>query len=129
MPTISPIDRDDIYSDTTDPEDASENGETQDGEAQDGETVPEEPMDLPKELDVGRTVLMPQRPDGQRFRAKILGRVDEYRRHLGEARAANAQYRVLVGHDEGEKWEELVAYNDLCNLINDDDSQDGIWNF
>jgi hypothetical protein len=39
------------------------------------------------------------------------------------------QYQVLVGHDDEEKCEELVAYNVLVNLINDDESQEGMWKF
>jgi hypothetical protein len=55
--------------------------------------------------------------------------VDEYNRHLDQARLENAQYRVLVGHDGGQMWEEIVAYNDLMNFINEDDEQDGMWKF
>jgi hypothetical protein len=39
--------------------------------------------------------------------------------------AKNAQYRVLMEHTDGEKWTEVVAYNDLVRLINDDDDGAG----
>jgi hypothetical protein len=35
-------------------------------------------------------------------------------------------YQVLVGHNEGKKWEELVAYNNLMNLITDNTGEDGV---
>jgi hypothetical protein len=107
-------------------DDYDDYGEQDDGEPQNGEQPKQQ---LPAELDIGRTVLMPIQPDGQRFRAKIIERVDAYKRHLSKERDANAQYKVLVGHDNDNTWEEIVAYNDLLNLINDDDAQNGMWKF
>ena len=98
--------------------------DTEDGEPNlndDGE--PEERVDLT------RTVLMPPDQYGQRFRAKIIERVDDYHKGLDNEREKNPKYKVLVGHEGGEPWEEIVAYNDLCNLIHDDDTTDGIWKF
>ena len=86
-------------------------------------TKPEERVDLT------RTVLMPPDQYGQRFRAKIIERVDDYHKGLDNEREKNPHYKVLVGHEGGEPWEEIVAYNDLCNLIHDDDATDGIWKF
>jgi hypothetical protein len=77
---------------------------------------------------------MPIRPDGTRYRAKIIERVDKYRDSLDVQRAKNAQYKVLMEHADGEKWTEVVAYNDLVRLINDEDDgteadEDGTWRF
>jgi hypothetical protein len=73
---------------------------------------------------------MPPRNDGQRFRAKILEKVEEHQQGLDRERNENPRYRVLVGHDEGERWEELVAYNDIMSYINEDeDGLDGVWKF
>ena len=38
-------------------------------------------------------------------------------------------YKVLVGHDAKNSWEEIVAYKDLVNFINEDEGEDGLWNF
>jgi hypothetical protein len=71
---------------------------------------------------------MPIRPDGTRYRAKIVERVNKYRDSLDVHRAKNAQYKALMEHADGEKWTELVAYNDLVRLINDEDnSAEGRW--
>jgi hypothetical protein len=77
---------------------------------------------------------MPICPDGTPYCAKIVERVDKYKESLDVERAKNAQYRVLVEHVDGEKWTEVVAYNDLVRLINDDDGgagadEDGTWRF
>ncbi|HSN23318.1 MAG TPA: reverse transcriptase domain-containing protein, partial [Methylomicrobium sp.] len=74
---------------------------------------------------IGRTVLMPTQEDGQRHRAKILERVDEYKNEL-QSDPEFIRYRVQVGTQE--EWEEIVSYNELMNLIDQDD-QDGQWNF
>ena len=35
-----------------------------------------------------------------------------------------------MGHDDGTKWEETVAYNDIVNFIADEeDGQNGMWKF
>ena len=34
-----------------------------------------------------------------------------------------------MGHDAKKSWEEIVAYNDLVNFINEDKGEDGVWNF
>ena len=31
----------------------------------------------------------------------------------------NPEYKVLIGHNNGEQWEEIVAYNDLLQMIQD----------
>ena len=59
-----------------------------------------------------------------------MERVDKYRHDLQTKRAEDIRYRVLVGHDDGDKWEETVAYNDIVNFIADEeDGQDGMWKF
>jgi hypothetical protein len=153
LPTIPAVDPDEIF-ENGEPED----GEPEDGEPETGEpeSVPEVPNDaIPEEetfqkfgrvriphmpvgnstpftipeLDIGRTFLMPPQADGQRFRAKILERVDKYKKDLDKERNENAQYKVLVGHNEGERWEEVVAYNDLAQFIDETDNEDGQWKF
>ena len=99
-------------------------------------TIPSEPGE-PKHgqpfngepIDIGRSVLLPKEINGQRFRAKVLVRVDDFKKGLEKERYENAKYRVLVGHDGGKQWEDLVCYNDMVNFINDDDGNDGLWRF
>jgi hypothetical protein len=102
-------------------------GTSEDGELANGESTDEEPPALI--LPIGRSVLMPPQDDGQRFRAQILERVQEYNRDLDKERNDNPMYRVMVGHDEGDKWEELVAYNDLVALVDGEAESDGLWKF
>ena len=135
LPTLSEIDSDAIFekADRERLKSSRSHGEQENGESDDvPELMPRSNDDLeldPPQVDLKRTVLMPPKEDGQRFRAQIIERVQEYHKNLDKARQANPKYRVLVGHDDGEKWEEIVAYNDLMNLITDNDSVDGVWNF
>ena len=119
MPTLPAIDTDAIYEkiDQERLQSSRNHGEQENGEPD------------AHQVDLGRTVLMPPKKDGQRFRAQIIERVQEYHKGLEQAREKNPNYRVLVGHDGGEKWEEIVAYNDLMNLISDTDATDGVWKF
>jgi hypothetical protein len=99
LPTIPAIDSDSLYDDV---EASLQTGELPNGELPNGEPPnwehPNGELPTLKELDIGRTVLMPIQSDGQRFRAKILQRVDEYKNSLAKERISNAKYRVLVGH-------------------------------
>ena len=129
MPTILPVDSNDLLQDS--PVNDASSGEHDHGEHPNGEpNHGEQFTKLDPEHAIGRSVLMPRGKDGQRFRAKILERVDKYKDDLQMKRAKHMQYRVLVGHDGGNKWEEIVAYNDLVNFIETEgDGQDGMWRF
>jgi Reverse transcriptase (RNA-dependent DNA polymerase) len=142
LPTIPSIDIDDIYDGPHQlptgelPHGELPYGEPSNGEPPHGEPPIGEPYDdgppspkLDPDNAIGRYVLMPVRPDGQRFRAKILERVDKYKQGLEAKRLENIQYKVLVGHDGGGMWEEVVAYNDLVTFITEDDGDDGVWRF
>jgi hypothetical protein len=120
LPTIPAIDSESLYDNV---EAGLLNEELQNGEQPKRELPPLE------ELDIGQTVLMPVRSDGQRFRATILQRVDEHKNSLDKERLANAHYQVLVGHEDSNKWEEVVAYNRLVNFIEDTAAADGQWRF
>ncbi len=86
------------------------------------------PARLPPTEMIDRTFLMPPEADGTRHRAKIIALVDE---HLDEMladpdRAAElAKFRCRVGNDH----EEIVAYNDIADYIEQDDGNDGVWRF
>ena len=82
---------------------------------------------LPPEEMIDRTFLMPPEEDGSRFRAKVVARVQE-----SKAMAANhpemIKFRCLVNRND-ETYEEVVAYNDIVEFIEQDDSWDGLWKF
>ena len=103
-------------------EGTSKNGELDWG-LENGESPDEEPELV---LPIGRSVLMPPQDDGQRFRAQILERMQDFNNDLDKERNENPTYRVLVGHDDGDKWEELVAYNDLVALVDGESESDGL---
>ena len=92
-------------------------------------SLPSTDGELQDNTSPGRTLLMPKQDDGQRFRAKIIERLNAHEDRTNHKRSENEQYRVLVGHNEGHQWEEIVAYNDLVDFINKDESQDGLWKF
>ena len=103
------------------------------------ETVTDEPLDfstdpldtinpveagLPAEELPGRTFLMPPKEDGTRLRAKIIKQVQEYK----DGRNDDPDYikfKCLVNDD----YDEVVAYNDIVDFIEQDDSWDGTWKF
>ena len=71
---------------------------------------------------------MPPQEDGTRVRAKIIQRVNDYKDAMlddPERAAELARFKCLV---DG-KYEEVVAYNDIVDYIEQDDSWDGVWKF
>lgn len=90
----------------------------------DGSTIP----NLPPEEMIDRSFLMPPTEDGSRVRAKIVQRVNDYKARMSDDpdnAAALARFRCIV---DG-KYEEVVAYNDIVDYIEQDDSWDGVWKF
>ena len=77
------------------------------------------PEDLP-----GRSFLMPPEEDGSRYRAKIIEQVQ-----LSKDEAAKhpdlIKFKALVN----DEFEEIVAYNDIVDYIEDDESWDGVWKY
>ena len=85
---------------------------------------------LDPEHAIGRYILVPKCKDGQQFCTKILEWVDKYKDDLQMKHTENIKYKVLIGHNDGEQWEEIVAYNNLVQMIQDeDDGEDRIWCF
>ena len=85
--------------------------------------LPTEPGLPPEEL-ITRTFLMPPRKDGSRERAKIIEIINKHKEGLNENPEV-VKFRCLVN---GEK-EAIVAYNDIVDYIEKDQTWDGIWNF
>ena len=67
---------------------------------------------------------MPPENDGSRYRAKILARVQSMKAGLSENPEV-IKFRCLVNNE----YEDVVAYNDICDHIEQDDSWDGVWKF
>ena len=77
---------------------------------------------------IDRTFLMPPQEDGTRHRAKIVKRINDYKDGLLDDpdRAAEiARFKCIVNADH----EEVVAYSDIVDYIEQDDSWDGVWKF
>ncbi len=79
---------------------------------------------LPPEEMIDRTFLMPPQEDGTRFRAKIIKRVQAHKKEM-EKHPDLIKFKCLVNND----YEEVVAYNDVVDYIEQDQTWDGIWKF
>ena len=77
----------------------------------------------PQEV-IGRTFLMPPTQDGSRYRAKIMSRVRKMKDKAHED-PEFIQFKCLVNDD----YEDIVAYNQVVDYIEKDQSWEGIWNF
>jgi hypothetical protein len=78
-----------------------------------------EPLDL-----VGRTYLKPVEENGERYRAKIVGYIEEFE---GQVRSNPelVKFRTKIGDTD---FEEIVEYNEICNFIEEQQELDvGIW--
>jgi hypothetical protein len=70
---------------------------------------------------------MPPEEDGTRVRAKIIQRVNDYKDGMmddPELAAKITKFRCLI-NDEYEE----VAYSDIVDYIEQDDTWDGVWKF
>ena len=84
---------------------------------------PTEPL-LPPEEMIDRSFLMPPSEDGSRVRAKIIQRVNQHKDDIGQ-HPDMIKFKCLVNDD----YEEVVAYNDIVDYIEQDDTWDGVWKF
>ena len=83
-------------------------------------TVP----NLPPEEMIDRTFLMPPQEDGTRYRAKIIKLVEDYKKGIPDSPEL-VQFRCLVNNER----EEIVAYSDIAEFIEQDHTWDGQWKF
>ena len=79
---------------------------------------------LPPDEMVDRTFLMPPQEDGTRVRAKIIEKIKEHKAGMQDIPEL-VKFRCLVN----DEYEEVVAYNDIVDYIEQDDSWDGTWKF
>ena len=79
---------------------------------------------LPPEEMIDRTFLMPEESDGSRYRAKILERVQASQEELAK-NPDLIKFKCRVN----DQYDEIVAYNDIVDFIEQDQTWDGLWKF
>jgi hypothetical protein len=79
---------------------------------------------LPPEEMIDRTFLMPPAEDGSRVRAKIIQHINEHKDELA-THPEVIRFKCLIDN----KYEEVIAYNDIIDYIEQDDTWDGVWKF
>ena len=79
---------------------------------------------LPPEELPGRTFLMPPEENGDRYRAKIIERI-KLTKEEREKDPDMIKFRCQVG----DQYDDIVAYHDIVDFIEQDDSWDGVWKF
>ena len=93
-------------------------------EAEDIPVTTSAPVFDPEDL-VGRTVLLDEQPDGQRFRARIVKLVDDHESKLEEN---PTRLKFLCSINDG-KAEELITYTKMLDYIARDQESDVVWKF
>ena len=78
----------------------------------------------PDEL-IDRTFLMPPQSDGTRHRARIIEKIEEHREGMQD-HPDLIKFRCSVNGDE---YHKVVAYNDIVDFIEQDQTWDGTWKF
>jgi hypothetical protein len=90
-----------------------------------GNVPPDMPIIDPHDL-VGRTFLLPQEEDGQRFRARIVKALDDYDSDLG---TQPERIRFLCAAKDG-AYEEILSYSQLMDsLESQEDGEGNVWKF
>ena len=79
---------------------------------------------LPPEEMIERTFLMPEEEDGSRYRAKIIERIQASQEELAKDPEL-IKFKCRVN----DKYDEVVAYNDIVDFIEQDQTWDGLWKF
>ena len=84
------------------------------------------PMFHPSDL-VGRTFLMDEQEDGQRFRARIVEAIEQHEKDF-QADEDFRKFRVSINDDE---YEELLTYDQVLQYITSRENDEGeiIWKF
>ena len=80
---------------------------------------------IPPEEMVTRTFLMPPMEDGTRARAKIVERISIKTEEEARNHPDMIKFKCLVN----DEYEEVVAYNDIVDYIEADETQSGIWTY
>ena len=75
---------------------------------------------------IGRTFLMPPDNDGSRVRARIIQKIQDHKQDLQE-HPELAKFKCTINGDDD--WQDVVAYNDIVDFIEQDQTWDGVWKF
>jgi hypothetical protein len=79
----------------------------------------------PEDL-IGRTFLTSTRDNGQRFRARIVEAVEDHRQSISD-NPEHIKFRCSINNDQ---YEEVMAYNDIIQKIEQDDDEDTtVWKY
>jgi len=81
---------------------------------------------LPPNKMLDCTFLMQPEDDGTRYRAKIIALIDN---HLAENNFEKQPERIKFKCLVNDQHEEIVAYNDIVDYMEADDTWDGVWKF
>jgi hypothetical protein len=74
---------------------------------------------------IGRSFLMDEQEDGQKFRGRIVGLIEDHESRV-EDNPTRIKFRVSVNSD---KAEEIITYNNMLEYIPKDDESDIRWKF
>ena len=102
---------------------STSNGETN-GEQEPQLSPPPPPIINPEEL-IGKTFLMDEQEDGQRFRAKITKLVQDHDDKI----ANNPNMVKFILSVNNDMSEEIKTYNQLLQYLNKDEENDILWKF
>ena len=86
----------------------------------DNPTIP----NLPPDEMIDRTFLLPPSSDGTRVRAKIIEQI-----RLSKEELAKDPKLIKFRCKVDDRYDEIVAYNDIVDYIEQDQTWDGIWKF
>ena len=86
--------------------------------------MPPMPIMNPKDL-VGRTFLLHQEEDGQKFRARIIEAVNAHEDKV-QQHPELLKFKYSINNDQ---FEEIMAYNDIVHHIYVDQESDVVWQY
>ena len=98
--------------------------DTAEPSSQDDQDTSSTPIFDPEDL-VGRSVLLDEQPDGQRFRARIVELVDD---HESKVEDNPTRLKFLCSINDG-KAEELITYSKMLDYISRDQENTVVWKF
>jgi hypothetical protein len=107
--------------DTSTPAGTSTHGEPTHGEAL--ESLPP-PIFNPEDL-IGRTFLMDEQEDAQKFRGRIVELLEDHESNLDD-NPTRIKFRGAVNEDQAE---EIITYKKMLEYITRDDQSDIRWKF
>ena len=82
------------------------------------------PVFNPEDL-VGRTFLMDEQEDGQRFRARIVKMIEDHESDI-EENPTRIKFLCSINNDQAE---EIITYNKLLEYITRDEDSYIVWKF